>query len=113
MPLYHFDTIEDGDLVPDDEGLEFTNLAVACDEAVRALGEMARDKLRCRDRQEIAISIRNGGPDACVYCLARTPDRTEAIIAAGQAARRFSRIRVISWLGHTSRSRPAGGNTPV
>ena len=61
MPFYHFDTIEDGDLVADDVGLEFANLAVACDEAVRTLGEMARDKLRCRDRQEIAISIRNGG----------------------------------------------------
>jgi hypothetical protein len=61
MPLYHFDTIQDGELSPDDEGLEFSSLDVACDEAVRALGEMARDRLRCRDRQEIAISIRDGG----------------------------------------------------
>jgi hypothetical protein len=73
MPLYHFDTIEDGDLVADDEGLEFTSLAVACDEAVRALGEMARDRLRCRDRQEIAISIRNGGLMPLFTALARAP----------------------------------------
>jgi hypothetical protein len=36
MPLYHFDTVEDGELSRDDEELEFTNLKVACDEAVRA-----------------------------------------------------------------------------
>jgi hypothetical protein len=61
MPLYHFDTVEEGELITDDEGLEFTSLDVACDEAIRALGEIARDKLRRQDRQEITISIRDSG----------------------------------------------------
>lgn len=63
MPLFFFDTLEDGKLITDGDGLAFPGLPIAREEAVRALGEMARDKLRCRDGQQIAISIRDSSPE--------------------------------------------------
>jgi len=46
MARYFFDVIADGELAPDEEGMNLPNLDAARREASRSLAELARDTLR-------------------------------------------------------------------
>jgi len=55
MRRYFFDVRGGGDIVPDEEGMELSNIDAAQNEATRALADMARDEVRTR----------NGSGSAC------------------------------------------------
>jgi hypothetical protein len=60
MPQYFFDIVADGELVPDEEGMNLPGLDAARREASHSLGDLARDTAR-PDR--LAISVRTSdGP---------------------------------------------------
>ena len=59
MPHYYFD-IADGDKSRhDDEGFEFRDLKAARTDALRTLGEIARDELPDGDERDFKVSIRD------------------------------------------------------
>jgi|tagenome__1003787_1003787.scaffolds.fasta_scaffold19964288_1 hypothetical protein len=64
MPLYFFDVTDTGKTFPDDEGTELADLEEARTEALRTIGEIAKDKLPDGDDREFLICIReeNGVP---------------------------------------------------
>jgi hypothetical protein len=51
MALYFFDTRDDGEVIIDDEGLEFPDLATVKIQAAKTLAEMAVDVLPGSDRR--------------------------------------------------------------
>jgi hypothetical protein len=57
MPLYYFDIDDSGRDVPDTEGTELADLTQARGEALRMLGEVAKNELPNSDRSRFAISI--------------------------------------------------------
>jgi hypothetical protein len=60
MARYYFDTQDGGDVVIDEEGLEFSSLEGVKREAARSLAELARDVLPGSVRRELAIDVRDG-----------------------------------------------------
>jgi hypothetical protein len=60
MPLYFFDITDTGKTWPDSEGTELAGLEEARDEALRTLGEIAKDKLPDGDCRVFLIEIREG-----------------------------------------------------
>jgi hypothetical protein len=70
MPINFFDVIDTGKVSPDTEGTDFTNLAEARHEALRTLGEIAKDKLPDGNRREFVIQIRlESGPPVMTASL--------------------------------------------
>ena len=59
MPRFFFDSREGSRFIPDDEGLEFSNLNAAEQEAATAAAEMGRDRLPTGDSRDITIEVRN------------------------------------------------------
>jgi hypothetical protein len=59
MPRYFFDTYDGDHLVPDRDGLELPDLAVAKAEAQRALPDLARDALPNGNQRTFMVSVRN------------------------------------------------------
>jgi hypothetical protein len=57
MPIYYFDVDDSGRDVPDDEGTELADLTQARAEALRMLGEVAKNELPNSDRTSFAIAI--------------------------------------------------------
>jgi hypothetical protein len=43
MPRYYFDLCDDGEFVPDEEGMELRTLQRAQEEAARSLADLVRD----------------------------------------------------------------------
>jgi hypothetical protein len=80
MPRYFFDVIDTGDSTRDEEGVEFADLEEARQEALRTLGEIAKDELPDGDRREFTIHIRedNGPPvltpSLSLHVKTRSPD---------------------------------------
>jgi hypothetical protein len=74
MPLFFFDVRDDAGFTQDDEGLEFSSIEKARDEAARALAEMAKFVLPGSVVRELAIEVR----DAAKLPLLRTILRYEA-----------------------------------
>lgn len=57
---FFFDIQSDGKLTVDDEGMEFSSLQDAQNEAVRSLGEIARDASRNGELFRLSIGVRSG-----------------------------------------------------
>jgi hypothetical protein len=64
MARFFFDVFADGDLAPDEEGMNLPNLDAALREASRALAEMARDAVRS-DVPRMVISVRTEEGPVC------------------------------------------------
>jgi hypothetical protein len=64
MARFFFDVIADGDLAPDEEGMNLPNLDAARREASRALAEIARDAVRS-DVPRMVISVRTEEGPVC------------------------------------------------
>jgi hypothetical protein len=63
MPLYFFDVTDTGNVFPDTEGTQLAGLGEARHEALRTLGEIAKDKLPDGDFRTLVIEIReSNGP---------------------------------------------------
>jgi hypothetical protein len=63
MPLFHFDVIENGVTVRDDEGIDGLTVEGAKLEAARAAAEMMRDRAgRTAEPADISIIVRDGTP---------------------------------------------------
>jgi hypothetical protein len=63
MPLYFFDVTDTGKVSRDDQGVELASLEEARREALRTLGEIAKDEMPDGNRREFTIQIRrDGGP---------------------------------------------------
>jgi hypothetical protein len=60
MPRYFFDVTDSGETSRDSEGVEFPSLEAARQEALKTLGEIAKDELPDGDRREFSIRIRDG-----------------------------------------------------
>jgi len=58
MTQYFFDVWVNDTLFPDTEGSDFSTLKEARHEALRTLGEIAKDKLRDGGERDFVISIR-------------------------------------------------------
>ncbi|MBZ9980376.1 hypothetical protein LB521_04345 [Mesorhizobium sp. BR-1-1-8] len=58
MPRYFFDTIENGEIIPDDEGLELS-LAEMREEAKRVLPELAVEHPLPTERNEFVVRVRD------------------------------------------------------
>lgn len=63
MPRFRFDVSDNGQLMPDAEGLELPSLEAARREALATLGSIAKDALPDGDAREFIISVRDGQPD--------------------------------------------------
>ena len=61
MPLYYFDSRDNGAFIRDDVGLVFSGIDTARDQAAIALAELARDVLPGSIRRELAIEVRDDG----------------------------------------------------
>lgn len=79
MPRYFFDVTDTGKTFPDDQGTEFANLEQARREALRTIGEIAKDKLPDGDDREFLICIReeSGVPLMTVALTLRVERRDE------------------------------------
>ena len=60
MPRYFFDVTDSGKVSVDMEGVEFDSLEDARGEALRTLGEIAKDELPDGDHRQFSIEIREG-----------------------------------------------------
>jgi len=59
MPRFYFDISDDGRAERDHEGLEFDSLDKAREQAIKTLGEIARDELPDGNGREFKITIRD------------------------------------------------------
>lgn len=59
MPRYYFDFDYSGCRTWDDEGLDFSDLEVARDELIRAMGEITKDIMPDGDRDDLIGVIRD------------------------------------------------------
>ena len=63
MARYYFDVIADGQLVPDEEGMNLPNIAAARWEVHRSLADLACDVIRTEHPPKLTISVRGSeGP---------------------------------------------------
>jgi hypothetical protein len=58
VPRFYFDTRKGGNLLRDDEGLEFLTANAARADASRALGEMIKDAMPDGDHLDMAVEVR-------------------------------------------------------
>lgn len=58
MPRYFFDIRHDGDLYPDEEGLDLADLRAAKVEAANTLAGIARDTSHSGGDHDVAIEVR-------------------------------------------------------
>lgn len=70
MPHYWFDMSDNGTLTRDEEGLEFQDLHSARAEALRALGDLLREKAVCDVLPEFVIVVRDESGTVCRISLA-------------------------------------------
>lgn len=63
MPRYYFDLVDEGELFPDEEGLELTDLRAVQAEAAKSLADMARDAVHTASadtgRRHMAVQVRD------------------------------------------------------
>jgi hypothetical protein len=59
MKRFYFDSFDGKRLIVDQEGFEFSTVALMRDAAVAALPDMARDEITYEDRQEFWIRVRD------------------------------------------------------
>ena len=59
MPRFYFDVREGTSFTPDEEGLQFDNLAAAEREAAVAAAEIGRDHLPKGDSREVMLEVMN------------------------------------------------------
>jgi hypothetical protein len=59
VPRSYFDTLEDGQVISDEDGLEFASLEAAEYEAARSAAEIGRDQLPKGVAPEITVRIRD------------------------------------------------------
>ena len=59
MPLYFFDTRDDGDVAFDDVGLEFPDLEAVKVQAAKSLAELALDVLPGSMRRCLGVDVRD------------------------------------------------------
>ncbi|MGA0597533.1 DUF6894 family protein [Enterovirga sp. CN4-39] len=57
MPRFYFDHRNGPDLVSDEEGIDCHDACQARDLAIRALGEVARERLSGPEHRELAIDV--------------------------------------------------------
>ena len=61
MPRYYFDVSTNGQVLPDDEGLDLPSPAVARSEPMTAAAEMAKED--GASPKDIVIAVRDDGPE--------------------------------------------------
>ena len=61
MPRYFFDIRDDGDVYPDEEGLDLADLRAAKVEAANTLAGIARDAGHSGGDNDVAIEVRSDG----------------------------------------------------
>ena len=61
MPLYFFDTRDNGDVVRDDIGVECAGIADAKVQAARSLAELALEVLPGSERRCLGVDVRDQG----------------------------------------------------
>jgi len=59
VPLYFFDTRDNGEIIQDDVGIEFNDLDAVKSHAALSLAEMARDVLPGSTQRELSIEVRD------------------------------------------------------
>ncbi|WP_027037577.1 DUF6894 family protein [Mesorhizobium ciceri] len=59
MARFFFDLTDNGELYPDPEGTDLTDLEAAEDEAARALLEIAKDQMPDGTFREVALHVRD------------------------------------------------------
>jgi hypothetical protein len=59
MATFYFDFQDDGELLPDREGLDFESFGEAKRQAIRALTEITQETLPKHNHHVFAVSIRN------------------------------------------------------
>jgi hypothetical protein len=59
MAHYYFDTFDGEELILDEEGLEFPDLAAVKVEAARGLADIAKDVIPGHERLELYIAVRD------------------------------------------------------
>lgn len=59
MPLYFFDTRDEGVFIEDDVGLELPNLDCAKRQASLSLAELARDVLPGSEKRTLVVEVRD------------------------------------------------------
>jgi len=64
VPLYFFDTRDDGAVIADPVGLEFPNVEAVKRQAAKSLAELARDVLPGVLRRVLAVDVRDESGDA-------------------------------------------------
>ena len=75
MPHFYIDAIIDGEAMPDPEGIELDNRAVARMEAVRAAAEMVKDRHLVGNARQITVSVREGrGPVVAIRLSLKIED---------------------------------------
>jgi hypothetical protein len=63
MTRYYFDIVADGELVPDEEGMNLPNMDAARHEASHSLADLERETVRSEGFPRLAISVRTSdGP---------------------------------------------------
>ena len=59
MPIFYFDIYDNGEFLPDEEGVVCADLEAVKREATRALAEMAVGRLPGRERYLLSIQVRD------------------------------------------------------
>jgi hypothetical protein len=59
MPHYYFDTGDGEVFVSDPDGMELENIGQARDEAMKALSDMARDRVPDGDRRDFVVVVKD------------------------------------------------------
>jgi hypothetical protein len=59
MPIFFFDTRDDGKLIHDDEGLEFPDLEAVRVQAAKSLAELAADVLPGSTQRCLGVDVRD------------------------------------------------------
>jgi hypothetical protein len=61
MPRFHFDIIENGRVIADEEGREFDNVAAVRREAVETGASIARDVFMSGKGEHVVVDVRTDG----------------------------------------------------
>jgi len=71
MPLFYFDVRDNDSFTRDDEGLEFSSIEKARDQAARTLAEMAKFALPGSVVRELAVEVRDAAKQPLLRAMLR------------------------------------------
>jgi hypothetical protein len=82
VPRFYFDVREDGNVIRDENGLEFGSLEAAEREAVQCAAEIGRDRLPKGDTREISVEVRDEHGERALTVTVSLNVRREAFVLA-------------------------------